>query len=171
MTSRDLPLISGYTHQHLNLGELLSRVDEPNASWTDLPTCSGIYLALWPLDRPLSFREEAGERGRELARCWLEISKHSSTDILYVGQGVSLRNRVRQLVRFGRGHATNHQGGQDLWWIKEIDAAEVLIQSCPDGKQIGFENEVLERFFRDHRHYPLANRQGPRGPERWWPDL
>lgn len=170
MNNRDFPLISGYTHLHFNLDELLSRVDDPNGQWTDLPAHAGIYLVLWPIGRLLSFREEAGEKGRELAQHWLEISKRLPTDILYIGQAASLRHRVRQLVRFGRGHATNHPGGQDLWWVKDVEAAEVLIQACPDGKQSGFVNETLERFFRDHGHYPLANRQGPRGTERWWPD-
>jgi hypothetical protein len=169
MTSRDLPPLSGNTHQHHNLGELLTRVDDPNGQWTDMPTQPGIYLVLWPIDRPLSFREEAEEKGHALARRWLELTKRSPTDILYIGQGASLRHRLRQLVRFGRGRATNHKGGQDLWWVKGVENAEVLIQACPEGKQIGFENEALERFFRDHGHYPLANRLGAQGPARWWP--
>jgi hypothetical protein len=170
MTSRDFPLISDYSRQHLNLGELLTRVDDPNGQWTDMPTRPGIYLVLWPIGTPLRFREEAEAQGSALDQRWLEITNHSPTDILYLGQGNSLRNRVRQLARFGCGHATDHQGGQDLWWIEGIGAAEVLIQTCPDGKQTGFENEALERYFQDHGHYPLANRQGPRGSERWWPD-
>jgi hypothetical protein len=170
MTSRDFPLIAGLTHQHLSLGELLTRVDDPNGQWTDMPTRPGIYLVLWPLGKPLRFREEAGELEKDLAQRWLEITNRSPTDILYIGQGNSLRNRVRQLARFGCGRAVNHQGGQDLWWIEGIGNAEVLIQTCPDDKQTGFENEALDRFFRDHGHYPLANRQGPRGSDRWWPD-
>ena len=170
MTSRDLPLIPDFSRQHFILGELLARVEDPNGQWTDMPTRPVIYLVLWPIGKPLRFREEAGEPGRVLAQRWREITERSPTDILYIGTGNSLRNRVRQLAGFGCGRATNHRGGEDLWWIEGIGDAEVLIQTCPDGKQIGFENEALERFFQSNGHYPLANRLGPRGPERWWPD-
>ena len=170
MTSNDLPLIPDYSRQHFILGELLARVENPDGQWTDMPTRAGIYLVLWPIGKPLRIREEAGEPGRVLAQRGMEIAERSPTDILYIGKGNSLRYRVRQLARFGCGRATNHRGGENLWWIEGIGDAEVLIQTCPDDKQTGFANEALERFFRDHGNYPLANSQGPRGPERWWPD-
>ena len=169
MTSNDFPLISDYPHQYLPLGELLSRVADPNSQWSDMPTRPGIYLILWPIGRPLLFREAAGALGKTLAQRWLEMTKATPTDILYIGKGNSLRNRVRQLAMFGCGRATNHPGGKDLWWIAGVGDAEVLIQTCPDGAQTDFANEALDRFYRDQGYFPLANQQGPRGQDRWWP--
>ena len=169
MISSDISPVSGQQTLLFSLADLLARVDEPNAHWTDLPTRPGLYLVLWPVDSPLEIRPEAGAEGEPLRRRWQEINRHATTDILYIGLAKSLRQRVRQLARFGRGHATNHQGGRELWWIKDVERAELLVLECPDGRQSGFENAALERFHTDHGDYPLCNRPGPRGPEHWWP--
>lgn len=170
MTSHDLPPIPGYPRLQLSLGELLARADEPGARWTDLPARPGLYLVLWPVGAPLAIREEAGAAKPDLERHWQEVNRSARTDILYIGQGNSLRYRLRQLARFGRGHAGNHLGGRNLWWIDGIERAELLAQACPDGCPLRFENTTLERFLADHGRLPLANRRGPVGPERWWPE-
>jgi len=170
MTNHDFPSIPGHPHMFLSLGELLGRVEEPDPGWTDLPARPGVYLILWPLSLPLLFRAEAGTDGSVLAQRWREITRRTPTDILYIGMADSLKNRLRQLARFGRGRAATHQGGRALWWVAGIEQADVLVQGCPDGRQAGFENEALERFHKAHGHFPLANRQGPRGTARWWPE-
>lgn len=169
MISSDFPSIPGHPQLLLPLGDLLARVDEPNAHWTDLPTRPGLYLILWPAELPLEIRPEAGAAGEGLRQRWQAINHRTPTDILYIGKADSLRQRIRQLARFGRGHATNHPGGRDLWWIDGIEQAGLLIVECPDGRQTGFENESLERFHAEHADYPLGNRLGPGGVERWWP--
>jgi hypothetical protein len=170
MISQDIPAIPGQLRLTLSLGDLLARADEPHARWTDLPARPGSYLVLWPLGTPLEIRAEAGGEGEALRRRWQELTRHAPSDILYLGKADSLRQRIRQLARYGRGHAVNHQGGRNLWWIAGIDRAELLVLECPEGCQTGFANTALERFHTEHDDYPLANRQGPRGPERWWPD-
>jgi len=169
MTSEDFPPIPGRFRQTLSLGDLLARADEPNARWTDLPARPGLYLVLWPLGTPLEIRAEAGGEGEALRRRWQELTRHAPTNILSIGKADSLRHRLRQLARFGRGHAVNHPGGRDLWWLAGIDRAELLVLECPEGYQAGFENAALERFHNEHGDLPPANRQGPHGPERWWP--
>jgi len=169
MTSHDLPTIPGHARLNLPLGELLGRVDEPAARWNDLPARAGLYLIRWPPVSPLRLRSEAGAAGETLSQRWQALTRHRATDILYIGKGDSLRHRIRQLARFGRGHAVNHAGGKDLWWVAGIEQAEVVVLTCPEGCQTGFENAALERFFREHGDLPLANRRGPHGVERWWP--
>ncbi|MDX2472339.1 MAG: hypothetical protein QNL91_01395 [Candidatus Krumholzibacteria bacterium] len=100
---------------------------------------------------------------------WNRIQRKATTDILYIGKGDSIRSRVSQLARFGAGRAKNHAGGEWLWQVHNIGNAKVLMQSCPNGKQVGFENWLLEKFHREHGEYPLANRKGPDGDERWRP--
>lgn len=155
----------------LSLGEVLCRVDEARAGWIDLPAHPGLYLVLWPMGTPLEIRDEAGEVADALRHRWAEITRQAATDILYIGKANSLRSRIRQLARFGRGRAVNHQGGRDLWWIEGIESAQLWNQPCPGGCQTGFENAALERFFADHGQYPLANRRGPVGNARWWPTI
>jgi hypothetical protein len=171
MTSRDIPPLSGQLRLLLSLGDLLARVEEPDPDWTDLPARPGLYLVLWPPAEPLRFRNQAGAQGQALALRWQKSSRHAATDILYLGQANSVRNRIRQLARFGRGRATDHEGGRDLWWVDGIEQAEVLVQTCPEGRQTGFENAALERFHQAHGDFPLANRQGASGTERWWPEV
>lgn len=45
----------------------------------------------------------------------------------------------------------------------------LLIQASPAGRQLGFENWLLEAFFGEHGDYPFANRKGPLGADRWAP--
>jgi hypothetical protein len=55
--------------------------------------------------------------------------------------------------------------------VDGIEQAEVLVQTCSEGWQTGFGNEALALFHQAHGDFPLANRQGARGMERWWPEV
>lgn len=56
-----------------------------------------------------------------------------------------------------------------MWQIKGIEHAGLVLQTCPPGKQVGFENAFLKRFSAEHGDWPVANRSGPRGTDYWWP--
>ena len=53
--------------------------------------------------------------------------------------------------------------------IARTSSPSETMQSTPYGKQVPFEGWLLERFCEDHGAYPLANRSGPEGLERWYP--
>ncbi len=177
MYARDIPWTAQYARKTVGMGDLLERAAGPaRANWTDLLDVSGIYVVTWTAGAPVQFTA-GSDRARSavplglatLKAKWDRIIGEAPTDILYIGKGDNVKRRVRQLARFGVGRANNHKGGEWLWQVREIDRASVLMQSCPDGCQIGFENWLLEAFREVHGEYPLANRDGPEGSARWCP--
>ena len=131
-----------------SLDDLLSRAENKNrASWKDLPREPGIYIVQWTLDKEPFFSSGSDlashakfGRVEMLQKKWDLINEHSLTNILYIGKGDNIRNRVRALSRFAVGKAKNHRGGEWLWQISQIRTAKLMIQTCPNGKQKGFEN-------------------------------
>lgn len=145
-------------------------------SWADLPNRPGIYLVRWPAATPPTFLAQPFRAAITkpvdpgiLTRKWTSITSKAETYVLYVGQAGDLRTRLGALVRFGLDKAKNHVGGKWLWQLHDLNAVKLLLQTCPPGRQRGFENEFLERFCADHGDWPLANRKGPEGDDRWWP--
>lgn len=177
LRSPDIPSQSGHVRKAFALGELLQRAgSSARAGWTDLPDNPGIYVVYWPSDEPLTFQGSAGlaisaQTANPLAlqEKWKRISSHAPTDIIYIGKGDNLRKRVRALARFGVGKAVNHHGGEWMWQVRGIENGRVLVQTCSAGKQVAFEGWLLERFAEQHREWPLANRKGPDGEQRWHP--
>ncbi len=174
MLASDVPNIAGYTRRVLSLGELLARARRDRAGWQDLPDEPGIYVVLFATNQPLHFVPRSTTvlyadptSCEELQSKWTRICQKAPTDIIYIGKGDSIRKRVRILARFGVGRAGNHHGGEWMWQVQEIAEARVVIQTCPAGKQVGFENWLLKRFYEEHGDYPLANRAGPQGNVLW----
>lgn len=168
----------------LKLASLLAQAQvHPRASWTALDPAEawrrnfpGIYIVRWPHNHAPDFLSTPGlARHAEvrppnaLAESWRSILERQTTDVLYVGKAGALRERVRQLARFGVGLSDKHKGGEWLWQVQDIESAEIVLITCPPGCQVGFENSILERFKLLHGDYPLANRKPPQGPQRWWP--
>lgn len=168
----------------LKLAPLLTRAeDRQRGSWIALSkdaawckTFPGLYIVRWPCQEAPTFLPTPGrathavpEESAHLVRKWEAIISRASTDVVYVGKGNCLRERVRLLAMFGVGRRGNHEGGEWMWQINGIEAAEVVLITCPERKQVAFENSFLQRFEKNHGAYPLANREGPEGHERWWP--
>ncbi len=178
MKASTIPYSQEYVRKIYLLNDLLLRASSyDRATWTDLPFNSGVYAVFWTLREQPSFGLTAGlakfaniTDPYRLQRKWSQISTYALTDIIYLGKAVNLKERVRSLVRFGVGKARNHSGGEWMWQINQISTANILLQTCPSGKEIGFENWLLEQFYNDHKDYPLANREGPEGFERWCPN-
>lgn len=172
----DIP-IGVYSRKQFSLYNLLKRAEGPRrASWCDLPKEPGIYLVRWSLIQPPIFLSNSGKAvyattkpPQFLQSKWDGINKSSPTDIIYIGKGDILKQRIRLLVRFGVGKRAYHEGGEWIWQISNISTSEIITQNCPSGKQIAFENALLEKYCLDHGDYPLANRKGPEGPDRWMP--
>ena len=148
------------------LGALLERVTSPgSATWLDLPKSPGIYavcLAGWEVRQ---FNNDAGlARHAKPASVGTLTDKRDrladagQTDILYVGKANVLRNRVRQLVRFGAGRANNHKGGEWLWQLDGVREAQVWMWCCPGDEPEQLERRLLKAFKADHGEWPLANR-------------
>ena len=152
------------------LGELLARVTAlGRTTWLDLPSSPGIYVVSSPVweHRPLT---AAAGRARHaipvdpvvLSEKRNRILSGGPTDILYIGKAggrsSDLRKRVRQFVRFGKGQARNHRGGEWLWQVEGVHNAELWMWTCPRGEPELLERRLLEAFSADHGELPLANR-------------
>ena len=176
MTS-DIPNDSSNPRKHIDLRNLLTRAEGPGrACWLDLSPAPGIYVVRWLMSESPVFLTDAGQAVYAATKSpyflrskWESINKNSSTDIIYIGKGNILRKRISILVRFGVGRSRKHQGGEWMWQILNIASCELVTQACPLGKQVGFENSLLERFIKEHGDVPLANRGRTRGPDRWMP--
>lgn len=179
MRTSDIPEPCGFDRRAFTLRDLLGRASSTErSSWTDLPQCPGIYVVHWTLGEPPTFKANAGrailaevQPPRLLRTRWTDITEKAETDVIYIGSATSLKKRVRELVRFGvgRDRRRRHAGGEWMWQISKIAYAKILIQTCPRGRQVGFENSLLEQFHAEHADWPLSNRDGPKRPDRWWP--
>ncbi|MFC2053478.1 hypothetical protein ACFLV7_04150 [Chloroflexota bacterium] len=173
----DIPFAPQYFRKHFHLQKLLERAHGVGrANWQDIPKLPGIYAVYWPTSEKLAFQNHSGQAQYAttvdpmiLESKWNRICQYGSTDIIYIGKGDNLKKRIRYLIRFGIGVAKNHEGGEWMWQISNIAASKLMIQTCPKGKQIAFENALLEKFYIDHDDFPLANRKGTDGVARWMP--
>ena len=178
MKSRDIPNTLEFVRKIFSFADLLERASsDARSSWTDLPKGAGIYVVYWVISEEPTFRSNTGKAKfaivtdpRELEERWAQINQRNPTDIIYIGKSVDIRKRVRQLVRFGVGKIRSHVGGEWMWQISRIELAYAMLQRCPPGKELAFEGWLLEEFEKEHNDWPVANRQGPEGEERWWPD-
>lgn len=161
------------------MGELLRRASSvTRSSWIDLPASAGIYVVFVESPKRLTFSSQTGDAWHAAPNAVANLEQKNEgiqrtgpTDIVYIGKGVNVRKRVRQLVRFGVGRAANHTGGEWLWQISAIANARLLTQTCPRGKEIPFEKWLLETFKNQHGDWPLANREGGSGVDLWHPGI
>ena len=170
MKASDIERTMGRKAEVVSLGDLLARADGPGrATWLDLPASPGVYAVCLPGWEIHSFAAAAGRaQYAKPAKSSLLRDKRDrimavrTTDILYIGKAgaktSNLRKRVRQLVRFGVGRASNHGGGEWLWQLEGIEEAQLRMWCCPRGRPEPLERELLARFRADHGDWSLANR-------------
>ncbi len=177
MRVSDIPDSPDSVRKTFGLSNLLERASNAERSgWTDIPKCQGVYVVYWTLTKPPTFAGTSGMATYAtptlpavLRAKWERIHTKSATNIIYIGKANSIRTRVRTLARFGVGKSDKHKGGEWMWQVSKITTARVVVQTCPYGRQVGFENWLLDEFRRQHGDWPLANREGPEGSDRWWP--
>ncbi len=177
MKIADIPNAPGFVRATFDLADLIERASSHSrSSWVDLPSDRGIYVVYWTSKVQPIFKRTTGKAKYAAAidpvflrRRWKSINQNLVTDIIYVGKANSVRRRVRVLARFGVGKSDQHKGGEWMWQLSTIAPAKLLVQTCPRGRQVPFENALLEKFYKQHGDLPIANRDGPEGPDRWWP--
>ncbi|MDE0209492.1 MAG: hypothetical protein OXJ64_06375 [Boseongicola sp.] len=170
MKASDIDLLAATEGQAVPLDNLLWKVDRSGrATWQDLPTSPGVYAVCLSDWEVRAFTRHAG-RARHASPADVsqlsdkrdQILAAGPTDILYIGKAGgrgtrTLRNRIRELARFGAGRALNHRGGARLWQLDGIDEAHVHMWCCPRGRAESLESELLDRFRTDHGDWPFAN--------------
>lgn len=92
--------------------------------------------------------------------------------VLYVGKaGTSLRARIRQYLRFGKGCPVGHWGGRYIWQMADHGDLLLLCRTMPAKEASGCEAKLIESFGASHGGlYPFANLLGygvnPRSTEK-----
>lgn len=134
-----------------------------------VPREAGVYLVVTPsVGEPGFLRGSPAGRvkGRDptepIARLrdnWVPAAR-----VLYVGKaGVAstgrptLRTRIRQYIRFGRGHRSCHWGGRFIWQLR--DAAELLFcwRITPGELPRDVERDLIASFEAEFGKLPYAN--------------
>ena len=158
--------------------DLYSRVIKgKRANWLDIYCVSGIYVIyLQPNTQPLFTDKVNNSNLAELASCedlnnkWYRINLKRKSDIVYIGKGVDLKERIRALIRFGHGKSNRHSGGEWLWQIKNLEDLGLLISSCPNSQERGYEKWVIDKFLEEHNELPLCNRKKGVNVKAWKPE-
>lgn len=85
----------------------------------------------------------------------------SDVDTLYIGRAKSLRRRLDQFARFGRGEPIGHWGGRYLWQV--ADPSSLLVAWLEAVDPVEAEAELVAEFVDRHGSLPFANLNQPRG--------
>jgi hypothetical protein len=137
-----------------------------------VPQGPGIYVVLRSLDGKPAFldRSKGGWfKGNDptVARAILDEKWVIGADVVYVGKATAgssgrggLRKRLGQLVEYGSGKPTGHQGGRYLWQVPGSDEFVVAWRVVEDPTTE--ENRILSAFSAAYGAYPFANIAGPR---------
>lgn len=89
----------------------------------------------------------------------LEEKWVGDSNILYIGKAKSLRQRLSQYMRIGRGEKVGHWGGRYIWQLK--DAQDLVVcwkKTTEDSEKV--ECEMIQRFKEEHGKLPFANLRG-----------
>jgi hypothetical protein len=143
-------------------------------SASSVPAEPGVYLVVRPDDVPPRFLSSSCAgwfKGRDpsvsvecLERAWLP-----EATVVYIGKAGagkagdrSLRRRVEEYHRFGRGKPVGHSGGRYIWQL--ADSARLLVawRETPEHDPETTEDELLTDFVAAHGALPFANLRNAR---------
>jgi hypothetical protein len=85
----------------------------------------------------------------------LEANWVHAASVVYIGMASSLKARLSQLIRFGRGRNVGHKGGRYLWQL--ADSEDLLVAWQVDADPVARESELLKAFVAEHGALPYAN--------------
>lgn len=139
------------------------------ANCVQVPRSAGIYLVIQAsLSQPEFlnigtggwFQQRDPNYPLRVAReNWVEGAR-----IEYIGKAAGrsgLRQRLRQLVRFGYGEPAAHRGGRLLSQLSYAYELQVRWQTCRPDQAIGLEAKIIRQFRAAHDdRRPFANMVG-----------
>jgi hypothetical protein len=138
------------------------------SAYEPVPKCAGIYQVLWSTGYRPRFlnRSPAGWfKGRDptvpietLERKWVD-----RTACVYIGkaggsrQRATLRSRISQFERFGRGKPVAHWGGRYIWQVVGVNSLLVCWLPTPKEFPYRVERKMLIEFQLKYGCLPFAN--------------
>ena len=129
----------------------------------DVQSDSGIYCVVSAEPKPTFTEESLGGwfkgRNPSVEIDLLEAKWVDGEPILYIGKANSLRKRIDQFARFGRGEPIGHWGGRYLWQLADPDSLPITWKIVPDpgNAEADFVSDFVER----HGVLPFANLNRP----------
>ena len=157
MHSRDLEAFEGFR----TVAQLTS---ERCAS---VPARPGVYIVVTDARAPAFLEIGTGghfkDRDPNVGLQVLQDNWVPGTDILYIGKagggtsGSTLKKRLWQYLRFGRGEKVGHWGGRYIWQLG--NAAELRIGWAGIADARAAEADLIRRFVGAHGKRPFANLQ------------
>lgn len=129
-----------------------------------VPSDGGVYAAVLDDPQPAYLAESVGGhfKGRNptVSSAQLDAKWIQGTPILYIGKATSLKRRIDQFARFGRGEPIGHWGGRYLWQLANSD--DLLITWRVDADPANAEADLITEFVDIHGALPFANLNRPR---------
>lgn len=137
-----------------------------NLGFADIPNEKGLYIVKRPQTMNVEFNAHTTAISEFRGKNMLYdidslLSKFEMTDkeTLYIGKAGGkvnlLRQRIRQLVRYGYGLTNNHRGGRAIWQITNNKSLLLSYIKCDTPEK--YEKELLEDYFHINGVLPLAN--------------
>jgi len=128
----------------------------------DLPEKPGVYVALNPTNEKSFLLESVGGhfKGKNPTVPLVELEENWVDDsaVLYIGQTTrTLKKRVDEYMRFGKGKRVGHKGGRLIWQL--ANHRDLIICFRVDDNPRSLESAMLERFEANHGKLPFANLQ------------
>ena len=86
-----------------------------------------------------------------------------NTVVLYVGKAggqesrATLRSRIEQYVRFGRGQPVGHRGGRYIWQLEDSDELVLCWKPTPRSEPRTLEKKIIKEFETESGQMPFAN--------------
>lgn len=142
-------------------------IKELKMSMAVVPAEKGVYVVFRPNDRQPEFLQ-IGTGGffkqknpnipvSELATHWVEESS-----IVYIGKAggkgkATLKSRIGQYMRFGKGCSVGHWGGRLIWQLKDADDLVVCWKKTEEDPR-GVEKKMIKDFKEQYNgRRPYAN--------------
>lgn len=134
-------------------------VKELRESGVEVPETPGVYIVLRESEGHPRFQAtNPGGRfkGKDptVKHPILEASWLEGAQVIYIGLGRRLRNRIRQLLQFGEGKPVGHWGGRFIWQLEGSEDFRVAWLESPNQPPRAAELETLDWFRRVHDGFP-----------------
>lgn len=136
----------------------------------NVPNEKGIYLILKNGTQKEFLSESVGghfkEKNPTVAVSVLDNKWIEESDIIYIGQagggssGATLKKRLKQYMKFGKGEPVGHWGGRYIWQLKENRKLIVCWRATPNEDPRVIEKEMIETFESSYGGKPFANIAG-----------
>lgn len=133
----------------------------------DVPEAPGVYLVLRSESgSPTFLAASVGGRfkGRDpTVPCSLLIDRWvQESAVLYVGKAggensSTLRSRLKEFLRFGRGRPAGHWGGRYIWQVRDCESLLVCWKRTENDDARSAERALLDDFSNNFIKLPFAN--------------